>query len=216
MKRLQMKRAVIATVTTALLLLALAGPSWAQTPYVNPYNEKIDTPNRCAIIVPLLRATTLLRAEGRCVSGLADGEWVYSTREVMPDGLTMDSVIVSWFKEGQAFGLKSFFRSNKGVSIASGEPSFDGAYFLEFFGRNGEPVALGTIYQKIDQAVAITKAKNLPVSQSATAKNLAKQWSDDKQGLFAKWAPPSSPAQSNQAGSSQDDPKTTGRGARGG
>ena len=220
MKKLQVKRVAAAALLAALGLLVLAAPSWAQAPYVNPRNTNLETPSGCVIVYSLGSAskTTLLRAEGRCVNGLAEGEWIYSVRDIYNnnDATALESVNVRWFKEGQAFGLSIRLSNKNWASISSIEPSFEGTHYSARVGDGGEAVSLSALYQKIDQAVAVSRQKNLPVNHAATAKNLAKQWLDDRQGLHAKWVVPSSSAQFNKAGSSRDDPKTTGRGARGG
>ena len=217
MNTLHAKRTVTQSVVTVLAMLAFAAPIWAQTVSADPKNKRVATSNGCALTNWRQDvSSTILRAEGRCVNGLAEGEWVYSVRDIFPNGDAVDSVFVGWFRAGYASGLTGRFTKD-GARIRSDDPSAPGPHYTSgILGNAGEAVELSTIHQKIDEAVAVSRGKNLPISQAATTKSLAKQWLDDRQGLHAKWVVPSSSAQSNQAGSSPDDPKTTGRGARGG
>ena len=216
MKKLQVKRVAAAALLVALGLLVLAAPSGAQTPSTDPNNKRVATPNGCALTNWRQDvSSTIRRSEGRCENGLAEGEWVYSVRDIFPNGDAVDSVFVGWFKAGYASGLTGRFTKD-GARIRSDDPSAPGPHYTSgILGNAGEAVELSTIYQKIDEAVAVSRGKNLPINHAATAKNLAKQWLDDRQGLHAKWVVPSSSGQLNQTGSTRDDPKTIGRGARG-
>lgn len=174
-------------------------------------------PNGCTIYIQQLDpnlATTVFRAEGACNNGLAEGFWSLGL-ESGQDRVFLYRSFIQGKLEGVSFGLGPKF-----AMILVTDPTLNRTYMREHLSRDGPPAEMERFLFIIDGANAVARRLKKPAGDAAKMKALVRKWKQGDDSVIDQWftGPGTSPSAAiairDSAGA--DDPKTVGRGMRGG
>ena len=204
----------------ALLSTLTAGGAWAQVTREWDWDlEKVSLPNGCTIILQsFYPPANILRYEGACKNGLADGDWVYGEKRATEkdrssarDVITVAKAINGYVHDGLSLQMTDSL-----IGIGVSDRKLNGSRFSMRFDAATQTVTMAELSKQIDAAVAASQSYGLPAPSTQLLKSLAGQWVNARAQLTAKWLAPSASGNMPAAGKLQDDPKVFGRSARGG
>ncbi len=229
MRRIPTDKPLMAHFQLFLAVVVLSGNAFALTK-----ESPIDLPNGCTIYLQqFFGPTTLYRTEGPCKNGLAEGVWAYGG-EVTLSGQSGQSgafFSISGRKAGKLSGVSFVIRNSRAAIVVS-EPDLNDVHLSEMVGRDGSAAQLENFLAAIDKANSTARKMGLQTIDASKAKAIARTWKMGNDSQFSQWitgpgtTPPWEyglsksirfPRDTEQSSSTlADDPKTVGRGARGG
>ncbi len=175
---------------------------------------KTNLPNGCAIYNQSSGSTLIIyRSDGRCKNGLADGFWSYGA-EIGQQRLYVHRYVV----DGQLSGLNFVIRPDRAFIMVR-EPNTD-TNFVKLLERNSSPAEAERFLASIDEANAVARKLGKPAGDAAKMKSIVRKWKQGDDSILDQWISgpgtfPTAAAATMDSGGA-DDPKTVGRGMRGG
>ncbi len=204
----------------ALLSLLTASSAWAQVTSDWDWDlEKVSLPNGCTLVLQSFNPPAIvLRHEGACKNGLADGDWVYGQKMVLEKdrSLMLDVITVVKAINGYVHDGLQLQMTDKLIAIRVGDRKLNGSRFDVRFDASKQTITLAELSKQIDAAIAVSQSFSLPTPSAQLLKTVAGQWVSSRPQLAARWLAPNVAANSPAMGRLQDDPKVFGRSARGG
>lgn len=197
-----------------LVLGAMFLMGFSSIAFSNTDGLKTNLPNGCAIYnQSSADALIIYRSDGRCKNGLADGFWSYGA------GSGQQRLYVyRYVLNGQLNGLNFVIRRSQAFIMVR-EPNKD-TNFLKSLERNSSPAEAERFLAAIDEANAFARKLGKPAGDAAKMKSIVREWKQGDDSIFDQWVtgPGTSPtaAAATMDSGGADDPKTVGRGMRGG
>lgn len=196
-------------------MLLLFHPSFV---FADKYDVPTVMPNGCTMYIRQLPdpnlTITVFRAEGACKNGLAEGFWSV--------GMERSQVRLFVYRsntQGQLSGV-SLSLGASGANIAVVIPELNGTRMIEYLKRDSSPVEMERFLSFIDDANLMARRLKKPAGDAAKMKSLISKWKQGDDSIFDEWitgtgiSPVGDPSALGNSG--RDDPKTGGRGMRGG
>ena len=182
----------------------------------NTQDQLINLADGCAIYTQ--SRAIFYRSEGRCKNGLAEGFWSLGVESIQKRIYLYNHLV-----DGRQNGITFIIRPERVIIMV--RENVEKPHFIKDLDRNASPAELVSFLASIDEANAVARKLGKPVGDAAKMKSIVRKWKQGDDSILDQWVTgpgvtgsgtsPSAATAARDSGG-VDDPRTVGRGMRGG